>query len=73
MQNHQAIDRVSAELSKLLYRQTLMNSDHISMPDAFDKLVEISQRENMKLREVAERITEVEKADLQTADGPEND
>lgn len=73
MQDHEAIDRSSAELSKLLYRQTLMHRDHISMPDAFDKLVEISQRENMKPREVAERITEVYEADLQTADGPEND
>ena len=34
-----------------------MHRDQISMGNAFDKLVEISQRENMKLREVADRIT----------------
>jgi len=36
-----------------------MHREHISMGEAFDKLVEISQNENMKLREVAERITAV--------------
>ena len=34
-----------------------MHRDQISMGSAFEKLIEISQRENMKLREVADRIT----------------
>lgn len=50
-----------------------MHRDHISMDDAFDKLVEISQRENMKLREVAERMTEVYETDLERDDGPQDD
>jgi hypothetical protein len=36
-------------------------------------LVELSQRENMKLREVAERITEVYETDLETKEGPQGD
>lgn len=37
----------------------VMNRDQISMADAFEKLKEISQRENMKLRDVAQRVTRV--------------
>ncbi len=46
-----------------------MHREHISMGEAFDKLVEISQKENMKLREVAERITEVYETNVETDSG----
>ena len=47
-----------------------MHRENISMAIAFDKLVELSQTENMKLRDLAKRITEVYEADLETDDGP---
>jgi GAF domain-containing protein len=46
-----------------------MHRENISMANAFDKLVALSQTENMKLRDVAKRITEVYEADLETDDG----
>jgi GAF domain-containing protein len=36
----------------------IMHRDGISMDAAFSKLVDLSQRENLKLRDVAERITD---------------
>ena len=48
-----------------------MHREHISMAEAFDKLVKLSQRENLKLREVAERITEVYEAGFEINGGPE--
>ena len=73
MQDYEAIYCVSAESTKLLHRQTPMHRDHINMTETFDKLLEIPQRETMKLPEVAGRVTEVFESDLQTADGCEND
>jgi GAF domain-containing protein len=47
----------------------LMNRDNLSMGDAFDKLVGISQRENMKLRDVAERFTQVYESEAAPVEG----
>ena len=47
-----------------------MHRENISMAIAFDKLVELSQTENMKLRDLAKRITEVYEGDLETNDCP---
>jgi GAF domain-containing protein len=50
-----------------------MHREHISMGEAFDKLVELSQKENMKLRAVAERITEVYETNSETDSGRTDD
>ena len=46
----------------------LMNRDNLSIDDAFEKLVGISQRENMKLRDVADRFTQIYESDGEPED-----
>jgi AmiR/NasT family two-component response regulator len=50
----------------------IMSRDHLSMTDAFEKLAEISQEENMKLRDVAQRITGIYETDVEPHTRPES-
>lgn len=58
---HELIDNLHAALeSRSIIGAAVgifMNRDHLSMADAFVKLTDMSQNENMKLRDVASRIT----------------